>query len=187
MTKISIFACSLLFLLALPLAGQSANWNIYTDGPGNFSVLFPSQPQDSVNAESPEVKSHTLLARDGKTIYTVVYTVMTSEQKVDDDTFQIFKNAVFKELPKCEVKTEEAPAPALNGYVGHWYRLSCNMPNKVIVEGNLYWGKSYAYAVMTMFPGDTDRPQAEDMFLKSFSVTKTVSQQSQSDQVSFEW
>ena len=48
---------------------------------------------------------------------------------------------------------EQAPAPALEGYIGHWYQLSCAMPNvKVAIEGNLYWGKHYAYAVMVMYP-----------------------------------
>jgi hypothetical protein len=160
----------LLLAVVLPLTGQSANWNIYTDDKGNFSVLFPSQPQDSVNSDTEDMKSHTLMARDGNVIYTVVYTSMAAPQNVDDTTYEIFRNAVFKELAKCEVETELPAAPALNGYIGHWYRLSCNMPSKVMVEGNLYWGQHHAYAVMAMYPAVVNGPQAESKFLKSFSV-----------------
>ncbi len=117
-------------------------------------------------------QSHTLLAREGTALYTVVYTVMTSEQTVDNATFQAFKNGVFKELPKCEAGAEQPASPALEGYIGHAYRLSCDMPNtKVTIVGNLYWGKHYAFAVMTMFRADVAEPTAaEEKFTESFTV-----------------
>jgi hypothetical protein len=112
-----------------------------------------------------------LLVKDNSAVYTVVYSAMAATQKVDDDTYEVFKKAVFNELPKCAVESDQKPSPALNGYIGHWYRLSCDMPNaKVIVEGNLYWGKRYAYAVMVMFPASIARPQTENKFLESFAV-----------------
>ncbi len=160
----------LMLAVALPLAGQSADWKKYDDKAGNFSVLFPGQPQDSVNASDATMQSHTLMVIDKPVVYTVVYTAMVAEQKVDDATYQVFKNAVFKELPKCDVETELPPAPALNGYIGHWYRLTCHMPNAVTVEGNLYWGPHHAYAVMAMFPATSEGPHAEQKFLKSFSL-----------------
>ncbi|HKD82866.1 MAG TPA: hypothetical protein VKH81_24465 [Candidatus Angelobacter sp.] len=170
MSKLVLRSCLLLFL-ALPLSGQSANWNIYTDSQGNFSVLFPNQPQDTINRKDETINSHTLLAKDGGSVYTVVYSSMSSDQKVDDATYQVFRDAVFSELPKCDIEAEHEPAPSLGGYIGHWYRLSCNMPNtRVIIEGNLYWGKRYAYAVMAMFPFSASRPQGEEKFLRSFAV-----------------
>lgn len=168
--SLALRGCLLLFL-ALSLAGQTADWTQYDNQEGNFSVLFPGQPNDSVNKSDATIQSHTLMAREDRVIYTVVYTAMSSDQKVDDATYGVFRDAVFKELPKCDVEAEKSPSLVLNGYIGHWYRLSCNMPNtKVIVEGNLYWGKRNAYAVMAMFPSDVNRPQAEAKFLVSFSV-----------------
>jgi len=170
MRKLFFRSC-LLACLTISLAGQTDNWKRYANPAGNFAVLFPGQPQDSVNGSNDQVQSHTLMASEGSAVYMVVYSAMSSPQSVDDATYEVFKNAVFKELPKCAVESEQQPSPALAGYLGHWYRLGCDMPNaRVMVEGNLYWGRSYAYAVMTMYPANVNRPQAGQKFLGSFSV-----------------
>ena len=162
----------MLSLAAGPLAAQTSEWKRYRNTDGNFTVLFPSEPQDTVNKTEEGSQSHTLLAGEGKVLYTVVYTAMVSEQKVDYTTFQAFKNGVLKELPKCEAAAEKPPSPALEGYIGHAYRLSCDMANtKVTIVGNLYWGKHYAFAVMTMFRADVAEPiAAENKFTESFTV-----------------
>jgi hypothetical protein len=168
---------ALLLCLAAPILGQGAGqtdeWKRYNNVDGNFSVLFPVEPTDTLNGEQGEVRSHTLLALERPYAYTVVYTVMTREQTVDDATYEVFKDAVFKELPKCSVVTVGAVSPAIPGYIGHWYRLSCDMPNSALtMTGNLYWGRHYAYAVMAMFPTAPDGPTVRK-FTDSFSVTDT--------------
>jgi hypothetical protein len=162
----------LVLLLAVSFSGQTSEWKKYKSTDGNLAVLFPGDPQDSINPTGEgTMRSHTLLVQAGGGVYTVVYTAMDTAQPVDDATFQVFKKAVFNELPKCDVQSEKAPAPALDGYIGHWYRLECAMPaRRVSVEGNLYWGKHYAYAVMVMFPSDAARPDGASKFLGSFSV-----------------
>jgi hypothetical protein len=165
-------SCSLLALLiALPFSGQTAEWKQYKDTTGNFTVLFPGDPKDSVNQNNEEIQSHTLLAVDAPFYYTVIYTAMNSDQKVDNETYEVFKNAVFRELPNCEVGQDGAAAPPVAGYVGRWYHLNCaTAPNKVTIVGNLYWGKRYAYAVMVMFPATATEPPTMGKFLKSFAV-----------------
>lgn len=168
-----LLSSALILLLAVgPLAAQTGEWKRYKNTNGNFTILFPGEPQDTVNKTEEGLQSHTLLARGDNAFYTVVYTVMTNEQKVDDATYQIFKEGVFKELPKCEGGAEQQVSPALKGYIGHAYRLSCDMPSaKVIVVGNLYWGKHYAFAVMTMFPASAAEPTAtEKNFAESFAL-----------------
>ena len=162
----------ILTLAAGPLAAQTSEWKTYKNTSGNFTVLFPGEPQDSVNKTEDGSQSHTLLAREDKVLYTVVYTVMTSEQTVDEATFQAFKVGVFKELPKCEAGAEQPVSPVLQSYIGHAYRLSCDMPNaKVTIVGNLYWGKHYAFAVMTMFAASVAEPTStEKKFVDSFAV-----------------
>jgi hypothetical protein len=162
----------MLSLAAGPLAAQTSEWRRYKNTNGNFTVLFPGEPEDTVNKTEDDSQSHTLLARENTALYTVIYTVMTSEQPVNDATFQAFKDGVFKELPKCEAGTEQPASPALEGYIGHAYRLNCDMPNaKVTVVGNLYWGKHYAFAVMTMFPARVAEPTAtEKKFAESFAL-----------------
>ncbi len=168
---------ALLFCLAVPIAGQGAGqteeWKRYSNADGNFSVLFPVEPTDTLNGEQGEVRSHTLLALVRPNAYTVVYTTMTREQTVDEATYEVFKDAVFKELPKCSVVTVGAVSPAISGYIGHWYRLSCDMGNSTLtMTGNLYWGRHYAYAVMAMFATSPDPPTVKK-FTDSFSVTDT--------------
>ena len=162
----------ILLLAAAPLAAQTSEWKTYKNTSGNFTVLFPGEPTDTENKTGDGVQSHTLLAKEGTAVYIVVYTAMTSEQTVDDATFQAFKSGVFKELPKCEAGAEQPASPVLEGYVGHSYRLNCDMQNaKVIIVGNLYWGKHYAYAVMGIFPASTAEPAAgEKKFTESFAV-----------------
>lgn len=160
-----------IYLLALPLAAQTDVWKKYDNKGGNFTVLFPEDPQDTVNSSDESVQSHTLMARYESAIYTVIYTAHSSPQAVDNATYEVFKAAVFKELPKCTVDSEQAPTPALDGYIGHWYHLTCDMPNtKVLIDGNLYWGKNYAYAVMVMYPVNVAQPTTEKKFWDSFSA-----------------
>lgn len=167
----------LLLCLAASLAGQTGEWKTYKNTDGNFSVLFPGEPKDTVNPGEPGIQSHTLLASLNPAVYTVVYTSMAKEQPVDDATFTIFKDAVFKELPNCSivkdgmvVVTEGLVSPVLQGYIGHWYRLGCDMKTtKLTIVGNLYWGKHYAYAVMAMFPPASE-PATVNKFIGSFSV-----------------
>ena len=162
----------MLLLAAGPLAAQTSEWRTYKNTNGNFTVLFPGEPTDTVNKTEDGAQSHTLLAREGTAVYTVIYTAMTTEQKVDDATYQAFKTGVFKELPKCEAGAEQPASPAVEGYIGHSYRLSCAMPNtRVSIVGNLYWGKHYAFAVMAMFPANVAEPTAgEKKFAESFAV-----------------
>jgi hypothetical protein len=162
----------MLWLAAGPLAAQTSEWRRYKNTNGNFTVLFPGEPEDTVNKTEDDSQSHTLLARENTAFYIVIYTVMTSEQPVNDATFQAFKDGVLKELPKCEAGAQQPASPALEGYIGHAYRLNCDMPNaKVTVVGNLYWGKHYAFAVMTMFPASVAEPTAtEKKFAESFAL-----------------
>ena len=150
----------LLLFVAVAFTGQTSDWKTYKNTEGNFAVLFPGNPEDSINKTDSGAQSHTLMAPTKAGVYTVIYTTMAAEQPVNDVTYQTFKKAVFQELPKCDVEREQAPAPALEGYIGHWYQLSCAMPNvKVAIEGNLYWGKHYAYAVMVMYPMTGSQPE----------------------------
>ena len=163
----------ILLLAAGPLTAQTNEWKRYknTDGQLCRPVSRGTGRQRQQDREWRPIL-RTLLAGQDPGLYTVVYTTMTSAQTVDEATFQVFKSAVFKELPKCDVGTERPAAHAIEGYIGHGYRLSCDMPNtRVIIVGNLYWGKHDAYAVMTMFPASADEPAAAtNKFVESFAV-----------------
>jgi hypothetical protein len=162
----------LIVLLASPFAGQTAEWQKYKNAHGNFTVLFPGEPNDSVNqTDDANIQSHTLSARQGTAIYMVVYATMAKAQLVDDANFEIFKNAVFHELPKCEVGSDQPASPIVQGFIGRRYRLNCDLPQtKKTIAGNLYWGKHSSYAVMAMFPADAAEPAEVKKFVDSFAV-----------------
>lgn len=161
----------LLLLLTVPLAGQTGEWKTYKNDTGNFTVLFPGEPQDSVNKAEGDVVSHTLMVKSEAGIYTVVYSSMATAQPVDEDTFTAFKKAVFNELPKCDVVDEQSASPAVRNYIGHWYRLSCAIGEVTVkIEGNLYWGKHFAYAVMVMNRANQSTPEGSQRFMDSFAV-----------------
>src|SRR5689334_8157562 len=105
----------ILLLLSSPFTEQTAEWKTYRNTDGNFSVLFPGTPTDSINKTDAEIRSHTLMVVDKPVVYSVVYSAMNSAQTVNDATYQVFKSSVFKELPNCEASTEGPPAPAING------------------------------------------------------------------------
>jgi len=157
----------LVICLSASFSAQTDEWKQYRNTAGNFTVLFPGEPQDTLNGESSGMQSHTLMAMQKPSGYMVVYTNITSEQKVDDQTYGIFKDGFLKELPKCEVRKEEAPSPAIRGYIGHSYTLGCEAVN---LTGNLYWGKHYAYAVMALYPLNTQGPPNVKRFLDSFAL-----------------
>jgi len=164
--------CSfVVFLVTVPFLAQTQQWKRHKNPAGNFTVLFPADPQDSLNKKDADIESHTLLAVDKPFYYMVIYTAMASDQTVDDSTYKIFKDAVFAQLPKCEVGSERSAQPVLGGYIGRLYRLHCDTkPNNVNIIGNIYWGKRYAYAVLLMFPDGSTEPSTTDKFLDSFAV-----------------
>lgn len=162
----------LLLCLAAPIAGQTDEWKRYKNAEGNFSVLFPTEPTDTKNKSEEGIQSHTLLSTVRPNLYTVVYTTMTHEQTVNDSNYETFKNAVFKELPKCNVITDKTGSPAIQGYISHEYRLSCELNVTVTIVGNLYWGKHYSYAVMVVFTSPPDPPTIKK-FTDSFEITDT--------------
>ena len=158
-------------LVTIPFLAQTDAWKRHKNSPGNFTVLFPVDPQDSINKKDAEIESHTLLAIDKPFFYMVIYTAMGSDQTVDDPTYQVFKDAVFKQLPACQVGADQPVQPELKGYIGRRYRLKCDTkPNNVNIIGNIYWGKRYAYAVLLMFPDGSAEPSTTDKFLGSFAV-----------------
>ncbi|HLW54655.1 MAG TPA: hypothetical protein VKW06_17595 [Candidatus Angelobacter sp.] len=166
-----ILRATLLLCLAVSLSGQTGEWKKYKNVEGNLAVLFPSDPQDSINKNDSGIQSHNLMVQTQAGVYLVVYTSMVGEQPVNDATFQVFKTAAFAELPKCVADAETAANPAIQGFIGHSYRLNCEMPNtKIAVEGNLYWGKHYAYAVLVMYAIPGARPDGAAKFMESFSV-----------------
>lgn len=100
-----------------------------------------------------------------------MYATSGKEQQVTDGNFEIFKNAVFHELPKCEVGSDQPASPALKGFIGRRYRLNCDLPKgKLAIAGNLYWGKYFSYAVMAVFAADTAEPAGVNKFVDSFAV-----------------
>ena len=164
------FRVLLLLCLVAPIAGQTDEWKRYKNDDGNFSVLFPNEPTDTKNKSEAGIESHTLMSKVPPTLYSVVYTTMAEEQPVDDSTYEIFKNAVFKELPKCSVIADKASSHPIQGYISHLYRLSCDMGATVTIVGNLYWGKHASYAVLVMFTSPADPPTISK-FTDSFEIT----------------
>lgn len=164
-----VFYVLLLLCLAAPIAGQTDEWKRYKNADGNFSVLFPNEPTDTINKTENGMQSHTLASTVRPTIYTVIYTTMTEEQPVNDATYEVFKNAVFKELPKCTVMSDKTGSPAIQGYISRDYRLSCELNVKVTILGNLYWGRHYSYAVMAIFTSPSDPPTVQK-FTDSFEI-----------------
>jgi hypothetical protein len=169
--RYSILRISLVVCLVATLSGQTPEWKKYKNADGNFSVLLPLEPSDTKNGNSDVMVSHTIQAIAGAVSYTVVYVRMTGEQTVDEANFKVYKDGVLKELPSCTVVEEQPAAPAVQGYIGHWYRMNCEISNtKLTFVGNLYWGKTYAYAVLGMFAAGPSDPPNIKKFVDSFSV-----------------
>lgn len=165
-----VLALFLLTCLAAPFAGQTDQWQKYRNQGGNFSVSMPGEPNDSVTGEGDKV-THTIQLISGGIGYTVVYVVNPAEQPVDEPTFKVYRDAFLQGLPQCTLVKEQAASRPLQGYVGRWYRMNCDISSrKMSFLGNLYWGKHYAYAVLAMFStAPTDPPEAEK-FYNSFAV-----------------
>jgi hypothetical protein len=162
----------LLAFLAGPLAGQNDDWRSYKNDAGNFSILMPIQPTESVTpGEGDASTSHTIQAITGGVGYVVVYVTLSSDQTVDEPTFRVYRDSFMHGLGNCQQESESAAAPAVPGYIGHWYRVNCRIENKPMTfSGNLYWGKRYAYAVMVIFNAAPSDPPATKKFTGSFAV-----------------
>ncbi|HMF90493.1 MAG TPA: hypothetical protein VKL40_07600 [Candidatus Angelobacter sp.] len=157
----------LLLNLTAVFFAQAVEWKRYENKGGNFSVLFPGEPKDTASDESEGMESHTLAAMEKPAGYMVVYTRDTSEQDVDDASFQEFRNGFVKKLSNCAIDREGPRSPAIRGYLGRWYQFRCGEVN---LTGNLFWGKHYSYAVMAVYPSNAGEPSNVKRFLDSFSL-----------------
>ena len=164
--------CILLLVgLAGPVGGQTAVGQSYRNVNGNFSVMMPADPHETAGDETGGQVSHTIQAFAGSTGYTIIYVLTNADQPVDEATYRIYRDGFMKALSNCDVATETAASPAVPGYVGHGYRLNCVVAGKkMVIVGNLYWGKRYSYAVLVMFPAVLSEPAYTTKFLESFAV-----------------
>ena len=173
--RITVHALLILCLTAT-LAAQT-EWKKYEEPGGNFSVLFPGEPKDTVSPSREGTESsHGFSASDGSVYVGVFYADLKQEQKVNEANYEAYKKAVFGGFPKCNELNSTVASPAFSGYIGHGYRLECEGQNAKgqIVSGtlvvNLYFGKHFLY-MLTAGSTITPDPPTIKKFMDSFSVT----------------
>jgi hypothetical protein len=161
-----VFACTLLSISPAQNAGQTEKWQRYNNGPGNFSVLLPSEPK-AIDNDSVQTKS-------GSTTYIVVHEGVEFEHGVTDTLFKIYRESALKTLASatnCEIgNTDDAPSLRISGYFGSSFRGNCRGGLKSKIVGNIYLGPRHGYAVCAVFlPSKPDQSDIEK-FKDSFSV-----------------
>jgi hypothetical protein len=168
--RITFLRVALVLFAVTSVAAQSLNWREYKNPAGNFSVLMPTDPSDTANRD-PQGDSHTIQATDHSVSYNIFYVKFAQEQAVTDANFKAHRDAFLVNFPDCKLFTEQAAAPALNGYIGGSYRLNCEVPGaKTRNIGNLYLGKHYFYGVLTLFVPESAEPPNVKNFVDSFTL-----------------
>ncbi len=66
----------IVLLLVSSFEGQANEWKKYKNADGNFTVLFPGEPQDTVNSAGGGITSHTLQVQEKGVFYGVVWASM---------------------------------------------------------------------------------------------------------------
>lgn len=161
---------SLLFSFAIILAGQTKEWRRYKNDDGNFSVLLPAEPKESVGSGQNGDRTHIIQVASGSIIYTVIYQNMRYEHAVNEALFKLYRHEVLGILSNCYVLTEDAPSPALLGFFGSRLRMNCRVGDKKeSFVGNLYLGNHHSYSVFAIFPTATADPPTVKRFTDSFS------------------
>jgi len=82
MARKALLCSGLVMMLAGSFFGQTEGWKKYSNAGGNFTVLFPHDPQDSVIESDTQWESHTLMTIAPPNVYGVVYNFSKQEQKV---------------------------------------------------------------------------------------------------------
>ena len=166
----------LILCLAASLTAQTDAWKRYEERDGNFSVLFPAQPKDTVSPSREGTESsHGFSASDGSVYVGVFYADLKQEQKVNEANYEAYKKAYFSRLPKCNELNSTVASPAFSGYIGHGYRLECEGQNakgqivSATLVVNLYFGKHFLY-MLTAGSTITPDPPTIKNFMDSFSV-----------------
>jgi hypothetical protein len=168
--RITFIRVALVLSAVTSVAAQSLNWREYKNPAGNFSVLMPTDPSDTANRD-PQGDSHTIQATDHSVSYNIFYVKFAQEQAVTDANFKAHRDAFLVNFPDCKLFTEQAAAPALNGYIGGSYRLNCEVPGaKTRNIGNLYLGKHYFYGVLALFVPESAEPPNVKNFVESFTL-----------------
>jgi hypothetical protein len=168
--RITFLRVALVLFAVTSVAAQSLNWREYKSPGGNFSVLMPSDPSDTTNRD-PEGDSHTIQATDHSISYNIFYVKFSQDQAVNDANFKAHRDALLGNFPECKLFSEQAVAPALNGFIGGSYRLNCEVPGaKTRHIGNLYLGKHYFYGVFALFVPETAEPATVKNFIESFTL-----------------
>jgi hypothetical protein len=167
----ALIRISLLLCLSAPAAGRTDEWHRYKNENGNFSVLLPEEPEESVEAEEGDPITYTARVFTPSIGYLVISVVTKEDQAVDEANFENYRDEILKHLPYCHPVKEESASLAVRGFIGHWYRMNCETPDrKFVAAGNLYWGKHYGYAVFVLFSPSTADPPTVKKFTNSFVV-----------------
>ena len=173
--RIAVHALLILCLTAT-LAAQT-EWKKYEEPDGNFSVLFPGEPKDTVSPSREGTESsHGFSASDGSVYVGVFYADLKQEQKVDEANYEAYKKPFFSRFPNCKELNSTVVSPAFSGYIGHGYRLECEGQNakgqivSATLVVNLYFGKHFLY-MLTAGSTITPDPPTIKKFMDSFSVT----------------
>lgn len=147
-----------------------AHWKLYKNTGGNFSVLFPSDPKDSIITNNKKAEAHQLFVEDQDVAYAVYYGIWQNEKRVDEAGYALIRKYVLSNKANCEAFTEGPPSIVLKGYIGHSYHRTCKEHHIIKSVGNLYWGKRYFYFVMVFYPNISAEPSTAKGFLESFSL-----------------
>ncbi len=168
-----VLVAALLFAgLTSPMAGQTEEWKTFKNEGGNFSVLLPTEAKETVAGggdQGPE--SHTFMATSNSVSYVLVYVYTKPEQPATEEEFKIYRDSLMQNFAGCQIATEGAAAPPVPNHVGHFYTMNCDFKGvKMTVIGDLYWGKHYSYAVLSMYAAGGASPAGARKFTDSFAV-----------------
>jgi hypothetical protein len=165
-----ILAFPILLLLLSSVAAQTAQtdppgWIRFTPEGGNFSILFPSQPVESINKKT-NYTLHSFTTTANRATYVAAYSDFT-EIKLKPAEFLIANRDRFnKGLQATLISSREITLDGETGLEFVSENPAANIKSQLFLIGNRL------FQTATVVLKDTDQTEWTDRFLASFKFTR---------------
>lgn len=162
----------LLLCVGVSFTASAQQWKQYQNTAGEFAVLLPGEPTNTLMQHVGGTESRSVTARHNGVVYMVAYATMAQPHPVNQTMFTAYRNGILHALGKCRRVGKERPAsPTVAQYIGGRYKLMCGTPPaRMTIVGNFYWGEHHAYAVIVAFSPKAESSAHVSRFLQSFKV-----------------
>lgn len=156
-------------LLLVAFVALAQDWARYKYEEGNFSILFPTKPEQVIDRTDGGTRTRMVGVR-GNYGYFVVYQTYPSRETTEQ-TFIAYRDGILRGMGKCGRPREVAHSSHVPNYHAAAYTVECTVADvKLAFTVMVYEGSHRGFVVGISRDADAAAPPDVGKFLSSFAL-----------------